>query len=129
MVLTHARRGFVDSCAYACCLARCRTVADPTHDALAPDGAYPFNLGDRSIAIVKENPYQLAIDIFGIGLRSADKIAGQLGISPTSPQRAEAGVLHVLATFSDETPSTSAIRGWPSGSGDGDGWATTATTR
>src|SRR4029077_4603147 len=57
---------------------------------------------DRSIAVVKANPYQLAIDIFGIGFKSADKIAGQLGISPTSPQRAEAGVLHILATFSDE---------------------------
>jgi exodeoxyribonuclease V alpha subunit len=57
---------------------------------------------DRSIAVVKENPYQLAIDIFGIGFKSADKIAGQLGISSTSPQRAEAGVLHVLATCSDE---------------------------
>jgi exodeoxyribonuclease V alpha subunit len=58
--------------------------------------------GDRSIAIVKQNPYRLAVDIFGIGFKSADKIAAQLGISPTSPQRAEAGVLYVLATFSDE---------------------------
>jgi exodeoxyribonuclease V alpha subunit len=58
--------------------------------------------GDRAIAVVKENPYQLAIDILGIGFKSADRIAGQLGISPTSPRRAEAGVLHVLATFSDE---------------------------
>ena len=57
---------------------------------------------DRSIAVVKENPYKLAIDIFGIGFKSADKIAAQLGISPTSPQRAEAGVLHVLAEFSNE---------------------------
>jgi exodeoxyribonuclease V alpha subunit len=57
---------------------------------------------DRAIAVVKENPYQLAIDISGIGFKSADKIAGQLGISPTSPQRAQAGVLHVLANFSDD---------------------------
>jgi exodeoxyribonuclease V alpha subunit len=57
---------------------------------------------DRAIAVVKENPYRLAIDIFGIGFKSADKIAAQLGVSPTSPQRAEAGILHVLATFSDE---------------------------
>jgi exodeoxyribonuclease V alpha subunit len=57
---------------------------------------------DRAIAAVKENPYKLAVDILGIGFKSADKIASQLGISPTSPQRAEAGVLHVLATLSDE---------------------------
>jgi exodeoxyribonuclease V alpha subunit len=57
---------------------------------------------DRAIAVVKENPYRLAIDIFGIGFKSADKIAGQLGISTTSPRRAEAGVLHVLANFSDD---------------------------
>jgi len=57
---------------------------------------------DRSIAVVRENPYRLAIDILGIGFKSADNIAGRLGIEPTSPLRAEAGVLHVLATLSDE---------------------------
>ena len=57
---------------------------------------------DRSIAVVKNNPYRLAIDIFGIGFKSADKIAGHLGISPTSPRRAEAGVLHVLGELSDQ---------------------------
>jgi exodeoxyribonuclease V alpha subunit len=57
---------------------------------------------DRSIAIVKENPYRLAIDIFGIGFKTADKIAGQLGISPSSPERAQAGVLHVLGELSNE---------------------------
>jgi exodeoxyribonuclease V alpha subunit len=45
---------------------------------------------DRSIAVVRENPYRLAIDILGIGFKSADKIASQLGIEPTSPLRAEA---------------------------------------
>ncbi|MDP9001076.1 MAG: ATP-dependent RecD-like DNA helicase [Myxococcota bacterium] len=57
---------------------------------------------DRSIAVVRENPYRLATDIMGIGFKSADKIAERLGIGPTSPLRAEAGVLHVLATLSDE---------------------------
>ena len=57
---------------------------------------------DRSIAVVRENPYRLAIDILGIGFKSADMIAERLGIEPTSPLRAEAGVLHVLATLSDE---------------------------
>lgn len=57
---------------------------------------------DRSIAVVRENPYRLAIDIFGIGFKTADKIAGQLGISPSSPERAQAGVLHVLGELSNE---------------------------
>jgi exodeoxyribonuclease V alpha subunit len=57
---------------------------------------------DRSIAVVRENPYRLAIDILGIGFKSADKIASQLGIGKASPLRAEAGVLHVLATLSEE---------------------------
>ena len=50
----------------------------------------------QAIVVVKENPYRLALDIFGIGFKTADTIAAKLGISPTSPQRAEAGVLHVL---------------------------------
>ena len=57
---------------------------------------------DRAIAVVKENPYRLAIDIFGIGFKTADKIAGHLGISPSSPERAQAGVLHVLGELSSE---------------------------
>jgi exodeoxyribonuclease V alpha subunit len=56
----------------------------------------------RSIAVVRENPYRLAVDVAGIGFKSADTIAAQLGISPTSPMRAEAGVLHVLGSLSDE---------------------------
>jgi exodeoxyribonuclease V alpha subunit len=57
---------------------------------------------ERSIAVVRENPYRLAIDIFGIGFKTADRIAGQLGISPASPERAQAGVLHVLGEVSNE---------------------------
>jgi len=58
--------------------------------------------GNRAITVVKENPYRLALDIFGIGFKTADKIADNLGISPTSPRRAEAGILHVLGEFADE---------------------------
>jgi len=58
--------------------------------------------GNRAITVVKENPYRLALDIFGIGFKTADKIASNLGISPTSPRRAEAGILHVLGEFADE---------------------------
>jgi exodeoxyribonuclease V alpha subunit len=57
---------------------------------------------ERAVAIVKENPYRLALDIFGIGFRSADQIARNLGVEPASPRRAEAGVLHVLGEISEE---------------------------
>ena len=52
--------------------------------------------GDQAIARIKENPYRLALDVFGIGFRTADGIARRMGIAPDSPQRAEAGTLHFL---------------------------------
>lgn len=58
--------------------------------------------GNEAIDIVMDNPYRLAVDIFGIGFKTADKIAGNLGIETTSPRRAEAGVLHALGEFSNE---------------------------
>ncbi len=53
--------------------------------------------GDRSIAVVEENPYRLAQDIWGIGFKTADKIAQQLGIEPDSERRLEAGLLYTLS--------------------------------
>ncbi|MFZ0612545.1 MAG: ATP-dependent RecD-like DNA helicase [Desulfobacterales bacterium] len=52
--------------------------------------------GGRSIAVVKQNPYRLANEIFGIGFRTADHIAQQLGFAPDSELRVAAGILHVL---------------------------------
>ena len=50
--------------------------------------------GNRSIEVVKENPYRLATDIFGIGFVTADNIAEKLGFSRDSELRAEAGILY-----------------------------------
>jgi len=58
--------------------------------------------GDKSISVVKENPYRLALDINGIGFKTADKIAQNMGIDPASPMRAEAGIIHVLSELVDE---------------------------
>jgi exodeoxyribonuclease V alpha subunit len=58
--------------------------------------------GEKSIAAVRENPYRLALDIFGIGFQTADEIARSLGVEPTAPARCQAGVLHVLRALSDE---------------------------
>lgn len=58
--------------------------------------------GNDSIAIVKQNPYRLATDIFGVGFVTADRIAAQLGFSKDSELRAEAGILYVLNQLSDD---------------------------
>jgi len=58
--------------------------------------------GDESIAKVTENPYRLALDIHGIGFKTADTIAQKIGIAPDSLIRAQAGVRHVLQEFSGE---------------------------
>jgi len=58
--------------------------------------------GDKAIAAVRENPYRLALDIFGIGFQTADEIARSLGVEPTAPARCQAGMLHVLRALSDE---------------------------
>jgi exodeoxyribonuclease V alpha subunit len=58
--------------------------------------------GNKSISIVKENPYRLALDIRGIGFKTADKIARTMGIDPGAQIRIEAGVIHVLSELVDE---------------------------
>lgn len=52
--------------------------------------------GDKAVEKVRENPYRLALDIHGIGFKTADAIAGRLGIPHDSLIRAQAGVRHVL---------------------------------
>ncbi|BDV41588.1 ATP-dependent RecD-like DNA helicase [Geotalea uraniireducens] len=58
--------------------------------------------GDEAIIKVTENPYRLALDIHGIGFKTADVIAGRLGIAPDSLIRAQAGVRHVLQEISND---------------------------
>ena len=58
--------------------------------------------GNRAIEVVKENPYRLATDIFGIGFVTADSIAEKLGFAKDSELRAEAGILYVLHQLADD---------------------------
>ena len=58
--------------------------------------------GQKAISVVNENPYRLATDIFGIGFKSADKIAKKIGIPTDSLMRARAGVLYVLNQMADK---------------------------
>ena len=52
--------------------------------------------GDQAVDRVRENPYRLALDIHGIGFKTADAIAQRLGIPRDALIRAQAGVRHVL---------------------------------
>ena len=58
--------------------------------------------GSASVRVLEENPYRLAIDIFGIGFMTADKIASGMGFNRESPLRIRAGVLHVMNELTRE---------------------------
>lgn len=58
--------------------------------------------GNQSIEKVKENPYNLAKDITGIGFKLADAAAQKLGFAIHSPERLEAGIQFVLWELSGE---------------------------
>lgn len=52
--------------------------------------------GPKTMEVVEQNPYRLAIDIAGVGFKTADAIALAVGIGPDSPERAQAALFHVL---------------------------------
>ncbi|MFA6107357.1 MAG: AAA family ATPase, partial [Candidatus Latescibacterota bacterium] len=58
--------------------------------------------GQEAIARVRENPYRLEREVPGIGFRTADRIARQLGIAADAPARVMAGVRYLLSQASDE---------------------------
>jgi exodeoxyribonuclease V alpha subunit len=53
--------------------------------------------GSQALQIVQTNPYRLASDIYGIGFKTADRIAQSLGLSHDHPARIEAGLLYTLS--------------------------------
>ncbi len=52
--------------------------------------------GTRLYGILKENPYQLAEDIQGVGFKIADEIAARIGIHTDSDYRIRSGILYTL---------------------------------
>ncbi len=58
--------------------------------------------GNKSIGVVEENPYRLAMDIFGIGFVTADRIAQNLGFQKDSAVRVQAGAIYVLSQVAEE---------------------------
>jgi ribosomal protein S13 len=55
--------------------------------------------GKNTINVIKDNPYRLAEDIYGIGFKLADKIASSLGVEKDSPYRISSGVKYVLLEY------------------------------
>ncbi len=53
--------------------------------------------GNNAIGIIKENPYRLADEVAGIGFKTADRIAQNMGVAFDSPYRIEAGIKYVLS--------------------------------
>ncbi|MFE6750475.1 ATP-dependent RecD-like DNA helicase [Kitasatospora purpeofusca] len=58
--------------------------------------------GDGSIGVVKNEPYRLASDVWGIGFLTADRIAQAVGIPHDSPERVKAGLQYALSQSSDQ---------------------------
>lgn len=58
--------------------------------------------GESAVSTVKQNPYRLAEDVFGIGFGTADRIGQSLGIPDDAPERARAGLLFVLGQAADQ---------------------------
>ena len=74
-----------------------------SHDVSAAHAAKIYKTYENdAIAIVTENPYRLADDIYGIGFVTADTIAQKLGVDKDAPQRVQAGIKYVLSQKADE---------------------------
>ena len=56
----------------------------------------------ESIAKVQDNPYCLADDIWGIGFKTADSIAKNLGYTNNDPRRCRSGILYTLNKLSED---------------------------
>lgn len=58
--------------------------------------------GQQALAVVRENPYRLAMDIRGIGFLTADAVAQKLGFARDCDLRAEAGLLYMLMRLNED---------------------------
>lgn len=61
---------------------------------------------DKTVELVKNNPYRLVEDIDGIGFLTADRIAKSMGIASNSEFRIRAGFLHVMGEASEKNGNT-----------------------
>lgn len=52
--------------------------------------------GTAAMNVVSREPYRLALDVRGVGFKTADRIAATIGVAPDSPERMQAGLLQVI---------------------------------
>lgn len=52
--------------------------------------------GKSASALIQANPYRLADELVGVGFKTADKLAHELGMAPEAPERIQAGTIHTL---------------------------------
>jgi len=57
---------------------------------------------DASVDVVRNEPYRLAADVWGIGFKTADTIAQAVGIPHDSPERIKAGLQYTLSEAADD---------------------------
>lgn len=57
--------------------------------------------GPKAVTIISGNPYRLAIDVWGVGFRTADRIAASMGIGRDSLERMQAALLQALRDATD----------------------------
>jgi exodeoxyribonuclease V alpha subunit len=58
--------------------------------------------GDNALTVVRNEPYRLVQDVYGIGFKTADKIARALGLAHDDPGRIEAGIAYTLNRMAEE---------------------------
>jgi exodeoxyribonuclease V alpha subunit len=52
--------------------------------------------GAGAMNVVSRDPYRLALEVHGVGFKTADRVAASLGVPADSPQRMQAGLLQVI---------------------------------
>lgn len=58
--------------------------------------------GENASRVVQTSPYRLAMDVWGVGFKTADRIAQAFGVALDNPERIMAGLLHQLQAICDE---------------------------
>jgi len=62
--------------------------------------------GSGAVEVIRANPWRLAVDIHGIGFKSADRVATGLGVAADAPQRIEAAIIQALRDLAQERGHT-----------------------
>lgn len=58
--------------------------------------------GNEAIPVVEKTPYRLASEVYGIGFKTADHIARNMGIAVDAEERLRAGLQYVLQSATDQ---------------------------